>query len=29
MFVLLDCARNNEDFIKLRFVILRLCSMHL
>ena len=29
MFVFLDCARNNEDFIKLRFVILRLCSMHL
>ena len=29
MFVFLDCARNNEDFIKSRFVILRFCSMQL
>ena len=29
MFVSLDCACNNEDFIKSRFVISRFCSMHL
>ena len=24
----LDCARYNEDFVTLRFVILRFCSIH-
>ena len=28
MFPFLDCVRYNKDFVKLRFVILRFCSIH-
>ena len=27
-FAFLDCARYNEDFVKLGFVISRFCSIH-